>query len=196
MIKVLLVDDDPVLTRSWARVLCGSGYEVWGATNVRDAELVLNLCEFDVIVLDLAMPGGWGSELLPKIKQLKRPPAVCIVSGSIDAEQVIYMHDQCNMILPKPVNGALLAKLIDKMKEKTVPSGWLCLFCKKHKLSQKESELLKLACAGLHDKLIADELNISLSTVLTYWTRIRSKTGEQSQKNVLVALLRFAMRCV
>lgn len=46
------------------------------------------------------------------------------------------------------------------------------------KLSLREEEVLSLAAAGLLDKQIAAELDITLNTIRTYWTRIRSKMGE------------------
>ncbi|RYG24026.1 LuxR family transcriptional regulator [bacterium] len=46
------------------------------------------------------------------------------------------------------------------------------------RLSDRERQVLSLASAGLVDKQIAAELDITLNTLRTYWSRIRAKIGE------------------
>ena len=44
-------------------------------------------------------------------------------------------------------------------------------------LSPRERKVIGLAAAGMLDKQISPELDISLNTLRTYWTRIREKVG-------------------
>jgi len=46
-------------------------------------------------------------------------------------------------------------------------------------LSPREDKVLELACQGLTDKEIAHQIGISLTTVVTYWGRIRQKRGQR-----------------
>jgi DNA-binding NarL/FixJ family response regulator len=59
-------------------------------------------------------------------------------------------------------------------------------------LSGQERRLLELAVSGAHNKLIADELGLSLGTVATYWRRIFAKTGKSPQRSVLADVVQFA----
>lgn len=54
-------------------------------------------------------------------------------------------------------------------------------------LSAREDQVLSLAAAGFLDKQIGVELGVSLNTLRTYWTRIRSKVGEGSRSALAVA---------
>lgn len=55
------------------------------------------------------------------------------------------------------------------------------------RLSAREEQVLALAATGLIDKQIAVKLGVTLSTLRTYWTRIRAKVGEGS-RSALVAV--------
>lgn len=57
------------------------------------------------------------------------------------------------------------------------------------KLSPREEQVLALASTGLLDKEIALELNVSLNTLRTYWTRIRAKVGEVSRSALVAAFV-------
>lgn len=59
-------------------------------------------------------------------------------------------------------------------------------------LSGQERRLLELAVGGAHNKLIADQLGLSLGTVATYWRRIFAKTGKCPQRSVLADVVQFA----
>lgn len=59
-------------------------------------------------------------------------------------------------------------------------------------LSNQERRLLELAVSGAHNKVIADELGLSVGTVATYWRRIFAKTGKSPQRGVLADVVQFA----
>ncbi len=54
-------------------------------------------------------------------------------------------------------------------------------------LSGRERQILGLSAAGLIDKAIAIELGITLTTLRTYWVRIRRKTGDLTRAALAVA---------
>lgn len=77
MTSILLVDDDTELRETVTEVLKGEGFEV---TSVGDAESALNMLVdlgFDLVLLDLIMPGMGGMTAVPLIK--KRSPKTRIV---------------------------------------------------------------------------------------------------------------------
>src|SRR5688572_27886046 len=56
-------------------------------------------------------------------------------------------------------------------------------------LSTQELEVLALAASGLLDKEIGPQLGISLNTLRTYWSRIRSKMGQAPRTALAAAYL-------
>lgn len=57
-------------------------------------------------------------------------------------------------------------------------------------LTTREKSILQLACDGFSDKEIATKLELSHSTILTYWTRIREKMACRSRIAVITTYLR------
>jgi DNA-binding CsgD family transcriptional regulator len=54
-------------------------------------------------------------------------------------------------------------------------------------LSAREREVLGLAAAGLMDKQIGPQLDVSLNTLRTYWSRIREKAGDEPRTALVAA---------
>ena len=84
--RVLLVDDETIFTKNMAKLLKFRGYEV-AAVNSGDAAIrELEQSRFDVIVLDLKMPGMDGITTLKEIKKLGLFTETLILTGhgSID----------------------------------------------------------------------------------------------------------------
>ena len=84
--KILLVDDEVVFTQNMAKLLINRGYVV-KAVNSGDAAIqALEEKDFDVVVLDLKMPGMDGITTLKEIKKLGLFTEMLILTGhgSID----------------------------------------------------------------------------------------------------------------
>ena len=81
--KILLVDDEPAIRQMLTRLLTGEGYNVLSATSGIEALDFANRADFDLVLLDLNMPGmdGWDTfekltaknPLLPVIVITARP---------------------------------------------------------------------------------------------------------------------------
>jgi CheY-like chemotaxis protein len=66
---ILLVEDDPVQIRQYARVLRLAGYEVLQASTAMDALGILNERRIDLLLTDLKMPGMNGQSLVEHVKR-------------------------------------------------------------------------------------------------------------------------------
>jgi len=78
---VLIVDDEPGIRKSLTDVLEDEGYRV---ESVSSGEACLELlCKkrFDVVMLDIWLPGMDGLQALEKIRALDDPPVVIMISG-------------------------------------------------------------------------------------------------------------------
>jgi len=85
--KILLVDDEVAFTTSMAKLLQAKGYQVTTAGTGKQAIYLLEGENFDVVVLDLKMPGMDGIATLKEIKKLKLHTETLILTGhgSIDS---------------------------------------------------------------------------------------------------------------
>ena len=79
--KVLVVDDDPVVARSFDRVLTGKGFAVISARDGVEALQKLKDEKYDVVFTDIKMPGMNGIEVARRIKASQPWLPVVIVTG-------------------------------------------------------------------------------------------------------------------
>ncbi len=80
--KVLVVDDDPVVGKSFHRVLSeDKGYVVITAQNAAEALEKLREQEYDLVFTDIKMPGMDGVELAEQVKTKRPWTPVVIVTG-------------------------------------------------------------------------------------------------------------------
>lgn len=86
--KVLLADDDRVLTHLLSSRLRAKGVETMVAHDAMQAFTTAMRSQPDVIILDVQMPGGTGIEALKRLKQSARTSQIPVVvlSGSVEAE--------------------------------------------------------------------------------------------------------------
>ncbi len=79
--KILVVDDDPVIGKSFNRVLSGKGYAVITAANGEEALRKLSSETYDVVFTDIKMPGMSGLEVAERVKASQPWLPVVIVTG-------------------------------------------------------------------------------------------------------------------
>ena len=85
--RILLVDDEVVFTTNMSKLLTNRGYEVTAVNSGNSAIGELEEKDFDVVVLDLKMPGMDGITTLKEIKKLDLFTETLILTGhgSIDS---------------------------------------------------------------------------------------------------------------
>ena len=79
--KILVVDDDPVVGRSFDRVLSPKGYAVISAASGAEALERLEAEKYDMVYTDIKMPGMDGIEVAKRIKASRPWLPVVIVTG-------------------------------------------------------------------------------------------------------------------
>ena len=68
--KVLVVDDDPVVGKSFDRVLSGKGYAVITASSGQEALNKLDTEDYDVVFTDIKMPGMSGLDMAEQVRHV------------------------------------------------------------------------------------------------------------------------------
>ena len=76
--KILVVDDEKGIREGCNRVLAPDGFEVWLAATIREGLDLIQVENFDLVLLDVMMPDGRGLEMLVPI-HTKDPDIVCII---------------------------------------------------------------------------------------------------------------------
>jgi DNA-binding response OmpR family regulator len=80
-VKVLLVEDDTTLNQRLKTALCQAGFAVDVAENGPDAEYMGDEGAYDVVVLDLGLPGRTGLEVLQNWRGRGNPVPVLILTA-------------------------------------------------------------------------------------------------------------------
>ncbi|MBI5507208.1 MAG: response regulator transcription factor [Deltaproteobacteria bacterium] len=190
--RILVVDDEIRIVRSWRRSLEAAGYEVVAACSLREA-LAIDLRGIDLILLDLVLADGHGARLLEERNRVWPRPAVAVVSGYVDSEWATRLYGECDIVVPKPVTEAVLLELVQKLTTTAVPARALEAFCRQHALSPRETQLLTLALAGFDNAELATRLGCRPGTIKTYWRRLLAKTHCASQRHVIAAVAQFRL---
>ena len=79
--KLLLVEDEPMLLEEMENYLTERGYRCERASNFDEGEDKITLYDYDAIVLDISLPGGSGLQLLELLKRLNKDAGILIVSA-------------------------------------------------------------------------------------------------------------------
>lgn len=84
--KILVVDDDPVVGKSFDRVLSNKGYAVITAKDGEEALIKLAAEDYDLVYTDIRMPGMSGLEVAERVKAAHPWTPVVIITGYGSAE--------------------------------------------------------------------------------------------------------------
>jgi NADH-quinone oxidoreductase subunit E/NADP-reducing hydrogenase subunit HndA len=108
-IKILVVDDEPVVIRSCETVLKSEGYNVEGILSGREAILKMEQSPYELVFTDLKMPEVDGITLIKWIKQ-KRPETGIVVITGYPSQETIKEALEVGIIdyVPKPFTPTVL----------------------------------------------------------------------------------------
>jgi len=203
--RVLIADDHAVFRRglketigeAFAKVTFGE------ANSAVEALESVRLQNWDIVILDISMPGKSGLDILDDLKRLRPKLPILLLSmhpeeqyarralkagasGYLTKESV---PDELKLAVRKIVAGgryvsATLAERLayDLRSGSEAPVHEL--------LSDREFQVLRMIASGKTVKQIADEIGLSVKTVSTYRARILEKTG----LNTTAELIRYAFQ--
>jgi DNA-binding NtrC family response regulator len=79
--KILVVDDELIIRKSIEEILRANRYSVCTAGTLADAEKQLGRNTFDLILLDVKLPDGEGTDLLERLSHQEMKPLIIMMSG-------------------------------------------------------------------------------------------------------------------
>jgi DNA-binding NtrC family response regulator len=120
--RVLIVDDEDEFRETLITRLKKRNLKVWGAESGRRALDLMETIVFDVVVLDIKMPGMDGIEALEQMKKKTHLTEVILLTGHASIEAGIEgMKLGAFDYIMKPVNiDELLAKIHQAYQRKVV----------------------------------------------------------------------------
>lgn len=190
MIKIVVADDHGVVRAGFRRLLDSENdMEVVGeAADGREAVELCRELKPDVIVLDYDMPGMDGLEATRRIVEMKLDTKILILTIFDNKEFALnFIRSGASGYLCKKISATELAPAVRKVASGDVyfsaslkgpgtssapASGQEDLTSR---LSSREYQIFIRMAKGMTMKEVADELNLSYSTVKTFKTRIMEK---------------------
>jgi DNA-binding NarL/FixJ family response regulator len=204
-LRILIVDDHPLVRRGSLELLTQEypRLKVGEAGDSREAVDLLAKQDWDLLLLDINMPGRSGLDVLEEARRLKPRMPVLILSAYPEEEFAVrafklgaagYLNKQC---VPDELVAAV-RKILAGGKYVTASlaehlaallGGEICQ-APHEALSSRELRVMQMIAAGRTLKEIAAELSLSEKTVGTYRARIAQKTGLASK----VEITRYAVQ--
>lgn len=99
---ILVVDDDARLRELLQRYLVQSGYYVTGAADAVEAKVRLRSIAFDLVVLDIMMPGQDGLSLTEELRREGEVPILLLTARGASEDRIAGLEAGADDYLPKP----------------------------------------------------------------------------------------------
>jgi two-component system invasion response regulator UvrY len=205
MMRVLIIDDHEMVRRGLKNIFQDefTGLEIGEAGNSRAALELITKQDWDIVLLDINIPGRNGLDVLGEIKRLNPRTPVLVVSAYPEEEFAVralklgasgYLNkssaaDEVVTAVKKALAGGkyVTALLAEKLAA-TLGSDFQN--SAHESLSNRELQVLRMIATGQTIKEIAAELALSEKTIGTYRSRISTKMGLATN----VELTRYALR--
>jgi two-component system, NarL family, invasion response regulator UvrY len=190
MTRILLVDDHPLVRQGIKQVLAGAFHpaEVGEASNAEEGLTEVKSTDWDVMVLDLSLPGTSGLDLLKDLRR-ERPTLPVLVLSMHSPNQFARraMNAGASGYLTKDTTPTELVKAVgeviagrrylnpavtDELAGTLQPESRQ----RPHEaLSDREYQVLRMIASGLTVSQVAVRLSLSVKTVSTYRARVLEK---------------------
>jgi two-component system invasion response regulator UvrY len=202
MIKILITDDHPIVRQGIRQILDDDKFQRFGLIEeaVSGKELLdkLKTTVFDVILLDISLPGRSGLEILGEVKKIARTTAVLMLSIYPEEQYAIraiklgasgYLNKAS---APEELIEAIIKVseggryLTPSLAESIAINFFNDVDIPLHeKLSIRELEVITLLAEGKTLSNIATDLSLSPKTISTYRERILSKLNLKTTSDII-----------
>ena len=194
--KVYVVDDDEAMRHSLEFLLGSADFDVTLFDSAQAFLDALSALEFGCVVSDVRMPGIDGIEMLRRLKAQHCRFPVIIMTGHGDVPLAVEaMKLGAVDFLEKPFDDNLLISMVESGLRRAEPEARNEALTREvavrvESLSPRERQVMDGLVAGLSNKAIAREYDISPRTIEVYRANVMTKM----QAGSLSELVRLAMR--
>jgi len=116
---ILVVDDDDGIRNLVKKYLNENNYLITTASSAEDALEKINLIKFDLIILDIMMPGKSGLEFIKENQKRLETPIILLTAKGEPSERIEGLEVGADDYLPKPFEPKELLLRIENIIKKT-----------------------------------------------------------------------------
>jgi len=208
MIKILIADDHPIVRKGLKDIIeeipdMAVGGE---ASNGQEALEKVRKGDFDIVVLDISMPGGNGLDILKQLKDEKPELSVLVLSMYPEEQYAVrVLRAGASGYLTKESAPEELIAAIRKASTggKYISSSLaeklafdLEIDAEKplhETLSDREYQVMRMIASGKTGKEIGEELFLSVKTISTYRARILEKMEMKSNAELTHYAIKYRL---
>src|SRR4051812_8248379 len=117
---LLVVDDDRRIRDLLSRFLFAEGYRVTTADNAREARAKLESLAFDLLILDVMMPGETGFQLARSLRESSSVPILMLTARSETESRIAGLELGADDYVPKPFEPRELSLRIANILRRTI----------------------------------------------------------------------------
>ena len=112
--KILIVDDDPSISRLLQFTLSRSGFEAHCCINPESFEKIIHSNDFDLLIFDIHLPGNSGIDLFKHFRISHPETPALFMSGHCDESDLREIFElPCSGIIYKPFDGVEILEAIE-----------------------------------------------------------------------------------
>ncbi|HUT14217.1 MAG TPA: response regulator transcription factor [Thermoguttaceae bacterium] len=218
--RILTVEDDSAIRRGIVDALRFAGYDVLEAADGQTGREMALRRHYDLLLLDLVLPGPDGFEILEEVRRLRPTlPVIVLTARGEEADRVRGLRDGADDYVVKPFSVKELLARVEAVMRRTaerpldideieIPGGVIDVARRevrfddgrRTELSEREIDLVRyLACnagrAIARDELLANVWRISpqglsTRTIDMHIARLREKLGEDLGNPAVILTVR------
>ncbi|MEP7356138.1 MAG: response regulator transcription factor [Anaerolineales bacterium] len=207
-LRILIADDHAVVRRGVSQILSGafSPLEIREAASGQEVLAAIRQGQWDLLILDIGMPGGSGLEIMPALKQ--HAPELRILVLTIHAEEQFALR-----LLKSGISGYLTKErapeeLISAVKKILAGGKYVSPMLAERiamsldtsvdkllheSLSDREFQVMRMIASGLSVAQIAEALSLHVRTVGTFRRHILRKLNLKSTQEIAYYAIRAGL---
>jgi two-component system response regulator TtrR len=197
---VYVVDDDEAIRTLWRWLMESNGMEV--RTFASAAEFIAGYVPSEpaCLVLDLRLPGMSGLELQEYLKERGIEVPIVFVSGHGDVPSAVHaLKGGAVDFIQKPFGYKEVVQIIRRAIERDAQSREKRARRSEYEerlatLTDREREVMRRVADGKLNKVIADELGISVKTVEFHRAKVMEKMGADSVAALVQLMMQHSSR--
>ncbi|MEL6285717.1 MAG: response regulator, partial [Pseudomonadota bacterium] len=120
---ILVVDDDDRIRELLKRFLIKSGHRVTSAADAETARRMLATLTFDLVILDIMMPGEDGLSLLSAVREKDDTPVILLTARGMAGDRIEGLRRGADDYVPKPFEPEELALRITAILKRTAKAA-------------------------------------------------------------------------
>lgn len=123
MVKILIVEDDPVIAASIEKYISGWGYQVKQAEDFQNIMPLFEEFQPDLVLMDISLPFFNGYHWCSEIRKMSSTPVIFISSASDNMNIIMAMNMGGDDFIAKPFDLSVLIAKLQAVLRRTLPAG-------------------------------------------------------------------------